>query len=61
VVGDASRDPQLVVIAAAEGAKAAFAVNRALQRRASGRAEVPLDDEDATHATERPAPRGLSA
>lgn len=61
VVGDASRDPQLVVIAAAEGAKAAFAVNSALQRRASGRAEVPLDDEDATHAAERRAPRGLSA
>ncbi|HET7226800.1 MAG TPA: NAD(P)/FAD-dependent oxidoreductase [Candidatus Eisenbacteria bacterium] len=30
VVGDASRDPQLAIIAAAEGAKAAFAIHRAL-------------------------------
>lgn len=31
VAGDASRDVQLVIVAAAEGAKAAFAMNRALQ------------------------------
>jgi thioredoxin reductase len=32
VVGDASRDAQFVVVAAAEGAKAALAINQALQR-----------------------------
>ncbi len=32
VAGDASRDVQLVIVAAAEGAKAAFAINIALQR-----------------------------
>jgi thioredoxin reductase len=31
VAGDASRDVQLVIVAAAEGAKAAFAINVALQ------------------------------
>ena len=31
VAGDASRDVQLVIVAAAEGAKAGFAINRALQ------------------------------
>jgi len=31
VVGDASRDAQFVVVAAAEGVKAALAINRALQ------------------------------
>ena len=34
VVGDASRDVQFVVVAAAEGAKAGVAINRALQERA---------------------------
>jgi thioredoxin reductase len=34
VVGDASRDVQFVVVAAAEGAKAGVAINQALQRRA---------------------------
>jgi thioredoxin reductase len=34
VVGDASRDVQFVIVAAAEGAKAAVAINKALQRRA---------------------------
>lgn len=33
VVGDASRDVQFVVVAAAEGAKAGVAINRALQER----------------------------
>ena len=33
VVGDASRDVQFVVVAAAEGAKAAVAINKALQAR----------------------------
>jgi len=31
VAGDASRDAQFVVVAAAEGVKAAVAINRALQ------------------------------
>jgi thioredoxin reductase len=31
VVGDASRDVQLAIVAAAEGVKAAFAINKALQ------------------------------
>ena len=34
VVGDASRDVQFVVVAAAEGAKAGVAINKALQTRA---------------------------
>ena len=34
VVGDASRDVQFAIVAAAEGAKAAVAINQALQHRA---------------------------
>jgi hypothetical protein len=34
VVGDASRDVQFVIVAAAEGAKAAVAINKALQASA---------------------------
>jgi thioredoxin reductase len=34
VVGDASRDVQFAIVAAAEGAKAAVAINKALQERA---------------------------
>jgi thioredoxin reductase len=34
VAGDASRDVQFVVVAASEGAKAAVAINKALQQRA---------------------------
>jgi thioredoxin reductase len=34
VVGDASRDVQFVIVAAAEGAKAGVAINKALQARA---------------------------
>jgi thioredoxin reductase len=33
VAGDASKDVQLAIVAAAEGAKAAFAINRALQEQ----------------------------
>jgi thioredoxin reductase len=33
VAGDASRDAQFVVVAAAEGVKAAVAINRALQQQ----------------------------
>ena len=40
VVGDASRDVQFVIVAAAEGAKAAVAINKALQASA-GLAAVP--------------------
>jgi len=39
VVGDASRDVQFVVVAAAEGAKAGVAINQALQSRADLAAE----------------------
>ena len=42
VVGDASRDVQFAIVAAAEGAKAAVAINKALQRRA-GLAVEPVD------------------
>jgi thioredoxin reductase len=34
VAGDASHDVQFVIVAAAEGAKAAVAINKALQARA---------------------------
>jgi thioredoxin reductase len=37
VAGDASRDAQFVVVAAAEGVKAAVAINKALQAEAIGR------------------------
>jgi thioredoxin reductase len=33
VAGDASADVQLAIVAAAEGAKAAFAMNRAMQEQ----------------------------
>jgi thioredoxin reductase len=39
VVGDASRDVQFVIVAAAEGAKAAVAINKALQSQAGLAAE----------------------
>jgi len=39
VVGDASRDVQFVIVAAAEGAKAGVAINQALQSRAGLAAE----------------------
>ena len=42
VVGDASRDVQFAIVAAAEGAKAAVAINKALQARA-GLAVAPQD------------------
>ena len=41
VVGDASRDVQFAVVAAAEGAKAGVAINKALQRQAG--LTVPAD------------------
>jgi thioredoxin reductase len=41
VVGDASRDVQFVIVAAAEGAKAAVAINKALQASA-GLAATPV-------------------
>lgn len=43
VVGDASRDVQFAIVAAAEGAKAAVAINKALQAR-SGLTLRPFDD-----------------
>jgi len=42
VVGDASRDVQFAIVAAAEGAKAGVAINKALQER-SGLAVTPQD------------------
>jgi thioredoxin reductase len=44
VVGDASRDVQFAIVAAAEGAKAAVAINKALQAR-GGLAVAPHDTE----------------
>jgi thioredoxin reductase len=44
VVGDASRDVQFAIVAAAEGAKAAVAINKALQARA-GLTVDPVDTE----------------
>jgi thioredoxin reductase len=41
VVGDASRDVQFAVVAAAEGAKAAVAINKALQAQAGLTVEPP--------------------
>ena len=40
VVGDASRDVQFVIVAAAEGAKAGVAINRALQQATPARQAV---------------------
>jgi len=42
VAGDASRDVQFVIVAAAEGAKAAVAINKALQASA-GLAAAPVE------------------
>ena len=53
VAGDASRDVQFVIVAAAEGAKAAVAINKALQKRA-GLAVAPLETDART--TTRIAP-----
>ena len=47
VVGDASRDVQFAIVAAAEGAKAAVAINKALQARA-GLAVAPQDTDGRT-------------
>ncbi len=47
VVGDASRDVQFAIVAAAEGAKAAVAINKALQARA-GLAVAPQDSDGRT-------------
>lgn len=52
VVGDASRDVQFAIVAAAEGAKAAVAINKALQRRA-GLAVVPEDSDSDARASSR--------
>ena len=48
VVGDASRDVQFAIVAAAEGAKAAVAINKALQARAGLVPESESGD-DPTH------------
>jgi thioredoxin reductase len=42
VAGDASRDVQFVIVAAAEGAKAGVAINKALEARAGLRVETPV-------------------
>jgi thioredoxin reductase len=47
VVGDASRDVQFAIVAAAEGAKAAVAINKALQARA-GLTVAPQDSDGRT-------------
>ena len=54
VVGDASRDVQFAIVAAAEGAKAAVAINKALQRRAG---LAVAQDTDARTDTRTAAPR----
>jgi thioredoxin reductase len=62
VVGDASRDVQFAIVAAAEGAKAAVAINKALQRR-DGLAVTPQPGEgepqesDARTSTRAASPR----
>ena len=53
VVGDASRDVQFVIVAAAEGAKAAVAINKALQRRAG----LAVQEPDARTSTRTAPPR----
>ncbi|MEO6782245.1 MAG: NAD(P)/FAD-dependent oxidoreductase [Bradyrhizobium sp.] len=57
VAGDASRAVQLVVVAAAEGAEAAFAINTALLKEELARAEVraadPNDLSDARKSSSR--------
>lgn len=53
VVGDASRDVQFVIVAAAEGAKAAVSINKALQRRAG----LAVQEPDARTSTGTASPR----
>ena len=55
VAGDASRDVQLVIVAAAEGAKAGFAINTALQRREEGPRNNP-DQRESVPASEAAPP-----
>jgi thioredoxin reductase len=55
VVGDASRDVQFAIVAAAGGAKAAVAINKALQARA-GLAVAPQDSDGRT-STRPDSPR----
>ncbi len=42
VAGDASKDAQLIIVAAAEGAEAAVAIDALLQRHHGGRPAAPL-------------------
>jgi thioredoxin reductase len=55
VVGDASRDVQFAIVAAAEGAKAAVAINKALQARAG--LTVSTQEPDARTSTRINSPR----
>ena len=50
VAGDASRDVQLAVVAAAEGAKAAFAINSELQEEAARQQEASAEAGSAERA-----------
>ena len=59
VVGDASRDVQFVIVAAAEGAKAGVAINKALQARAG--LVVQRRPPDAQNETRTPAGSGVSS
>ena len=57
VAGDASRDVQLVIVAAAEGAKAGFAINTALQKREEGpRTDPNVKEPVSVTLAEEPAP-----
>ena len=55
VVGDASRDVQFAIVAAAEGAKAAVAINKALQLRAG--LTIAPQDIDGRTSTRSDSPR----
>jgi thioredoxin reductase len=55
VVGDASRDVQFAIVAAAEGAKAAVAINKALQARAG--LTVAPQETDGRTSTRSDSPR----
>jgi thioredoxin reductase len=57
VAGDAARDVQLVIVAAAEGAKAGFAINTALQKREEGpRLDPNIREPIAVTEGEKPNP-----
>jgi len=61
LAGDASRDVQFIVVAAAEGARAGVAINADLQAEFTGRASQPASTDPSSPYRPRPGPLPRSA